>query len=483
MSEIRYVCLSDLHFGAENSLLTHIEFGTDGEGNRTVTVDPTQPSKTLRLFTDCLADLIGSDVPQGSRPHLVLNGDILELALAEDQVAGMAFEHFVELTMKERALFDKIYFVPGNHDHHLWETAREKQYATYLLTPEAAVPKAPWHTTYVRPEGNDPVKSEQLSALLQRCGVDIPLEVRYPNVAIYQDDRVVAFHHGHFIESMYVLMSRLEKLVFPSTKTGLDVWDWEAENFAWIDFFWSTLGRSGAVGADVGLIYAMLQDRDARGDLAAQVIASALVLLKVPRPIRFLPRWILTWYARRRLKNIKLERLQGGPIPLTENARTGLTTYLKGPLARQLAAENNDTMPKLMTFVFGHTHKPYQKLGDDADYISVYNTGGWVVDSLDVKTSHGAAVVLVDEQLRVASLTMYKQHEDQTPHPVEVQPAGDAYSAPFVRWLQEKVTASDNPWAAFAQEVAEAVPRRSDALTLVIADGVRRLHAKPSAGP
>ena len=38
------------------------------------------------------------------------------------------------------------------------------------------------------------------------------------------------------------------------------VWDLEAENFAWIDFFWSTLGRSGEFGKDVEIIYDKMQD-------------------------------------------------------------------------------------------------------------------------------------------------------------------------------------------------------------------------------
>ena len=56
----------------------------------------------------------------------MLAGDVLELALADDEVAAAVFEQFTDLVVGDHPLFaDEIWFVPGNHDHHLWETARE----------------------------------------------------------------------------------------------------------------------------------------------------------------------------------------------------------------------------------------------------------------------------------------------------------------------------------------------------------------------
>ena len=41
-------------------------------------------------------------------------------------------------------------------------------------------------------------------------------------------------------------MTTLKNLIFPKLETRHPkIWDLESENFAWIDFFWSTLGRSG----------------------------------------------------------------------------------------------------------------------------------------------------------------------------------------------------------------------------------------------
>jgi hypothetical protein len=50
-------------------------------------------------------------------------------------------------------------------------------------------------------------------------------------------------------------------MVFPDRTVPSAPWDFEAENFAWIDFLWSALGRSGDVGKDVELVYNKLQSR------------------------------------------------------------------------------------------------------------------------------------------------------------------------------------------------------------------------------
>ena len=78
----------------------------------------------------CLRYLISLNQDQSRKPTLILLGDILELALANDNVAAMVFKRFLELAVKENGelLFDKVYYIPGNHDHHLWESARETQY-------------------------------------------------------------------------------------------------------------------------------------------------------------------------------------------------------------------------------------------------------------------------------------------------------------------------------------------------------------------
>ena len=246
MPDIRYVCLSDLHFGAENSILSCLVEGD-------VNVNPTAASSALEGLVATLTTLIGANEHRDPKPTLILNGDVLELALANDNDALMVFELFLDRVFPAGgdALFDQtVLYQPGNHDHHLWETARERQYGNLLRTlkPDDPLP-IPWHGTRMYYQDDPrPVQAELLDQLVRRRphtpGVNF--RVSYPNMGLRSDDgaTAVVFHHGHFVESIYLLMSRLKDIIFPGRAESADVWDWEAENFAWIDFFWSTLGLS-----------------------------------------------------------------------------------------------------------------------------------------------------------------------------------------------------------------------------------------------
>ncbi|HET8845845.1 MAG TPA: hypothetical protein VFN35_30555, partial [Ktedonobacteraceae bacterium] len=100
----------------------------------------------------------------------------------------------------------------------------------------------------------------------------------YPNFALPitgdVGEKCVIFSHGHYVEALYTLMSTLNTMIFPERVKPSVVWDLEEENFAWIDFFWSTMGRSGGVGEDIGLIYDKLQDRQQVDRLIATTVKS-----------------------------------------------------------------------------------------------------------------------------------------------------------------------------------------------------------------
>ncbi len=145
MPDIRYVCLSDLHLGADNSVLTAIKPGS-------IETDASRPSGVLSHFVFCLRELLTSN--EGvEKPTLILNGDILEMALSDVNKAAMVFKRFIELVFPRdgEALFQKeILYIPGNHDHHIWESARETGYLHYIgsLQPGDEI-DPPDHTTHM----------------------------------------------------------------------------------------------------------------------------------------------------------------------------------------------------------------------------------------------------------------------------------------------------------------------------------------------
>ena len=461
MPDIRYVCLSDMHLGADNSILTRILPGS-------IEVDPLTPDPVLCQLVACLRHLIEkNESPQ--KPVLVLNGDILEMALSDVNKAAMVFERFIELVFPKdaEALFDEhILYIPGNHDHHIWESARETQYVNFISTIEpGAALKAPWHTTkMVAP---DPVKEYFLTNLLKRrphWGNTV-VQVVYPNYALFTSDeqKCIIFSHGHYVESIYSLMSTLNTMIFPNRKKPTMIWDIEAENFAWVDFFWSTMGRSGDVGQSIGLLYDKMQDQQQFEKLIDNFVTSLV------EQSNYLPHWLegvevagLKLFVKLILSRVSQLESKRLDQYLSPDARQGLKFFMEVPLREQLLVEHQQVIPQDITFIFGHTHKPFQQLMDFEGYpapVSVYNSGGWVVDKLQPHPIYGAACILIDEALHPMTLRMYNQSTNDEAYVADVAESlrSGATHSPFYKRIHALVQPDRDPWKSFSSSVAEAV--------------------------
>jgi hypothetical protein len=443
--------MSDMHFGADNSVLTNLSSGS---------VDPSKPSETLRGLVDCLRTVL-SGGPGDSRPQLILNGDIFEFALAPENVAAMAFQRFLELAMPgnraQRIFDDEIFYIPGNHDHHLWEGAREIQYADFITRhPKPQIP-VPWHATKMDRIG--PVPSPFVKAVIDICagsnGVNV--NVRYPNMILRNAtaNRSVVLSHGHFTEPLYTLMTTLSHLLFPAADKPEPAWIWETENFAWIDFFWSTMGRSGFVGKDIALIYEMMQDPKVFGAFVGRA-AESLAKQKAT----WLGAKVFGWFVRR-LTTQRLER--GAPDQELSDGGAGVRRYLGTAVYKQLEQELNAAMSDDIVFVFGHTHKPFQKEMTvdfpDPRVLRLYNSGGWVVDRTKPGSLYGGAVILISDELDVVSLRMYNETDHKTMNRANVQAVGRDADTPLFRQLHAKLESDSTlpPWQDFSKTVAGAV--------------------------
>jgi hypothetical protein len=463
MPDIRYVCISDTHFGAENSLLTNLQIASSN-------TDPIRPSPVLERLVDCLRYLINPNGAANPKPTLVLNGDILELALTTDNEAAMAFERFIELIAPDEArkLFERIVFIPGNHDHHLWETARETQYSEYLKAKVqwGTVLEIPWHTTKLF---TNTVPSYFLNRVVQRWPVlaKLTIETAYPNFGVLSPDRQrgVIFHHGHFIEPIYLLMSTLKTLLFPDRPMPKEVWDFEAENFAWIDFLWSTLGRSGEVGKGVGLIYDKFQDERQTQKLLANLARGLAERYDLPGWGDRMEAQLLEWVFQAIVEQVRgLERQQN--TVLSEEAEKGLWAYLEGPLSLQIWRECQNNMPAKIIFVFGHTHKPFEEdMNFDGypEWTEVYNAGGWVVDTVQPQPLHGGSVILLDEHLNAASVRFYNESANPQDYAVTVGEARHPGEPPGPLFGHLSVLVRNKPqlFQAFSDAVARAVHVRA----------------------
>jgi hypothetical protein len=463
MPDIRYICVSDLHLGADHSLLTRL-------GPKIGEVNPDRPSEVLEALANCFRELVRHNKGQ-VKPTLILNGDLLELALAEDNIALMAFERFIELMFPSNGnhlIQPKIILNPGNHDHHLWETARETQYVEFLQGKRSRKHHGdlplPWHTTKMFTP--DLVDSSLLNAVIHRhsrlAELGVHVGTVYPNLCRLNGDesKCVIFSHGHFVESVYMLMTTIGDFVFPGRKAPEQIWDIETENFAWIDFFWSAMGRSGEVGKDIEQMYDMLLVPQVRKRLIRQLVCVG--------GQHWFPRWpklgerLASLFApliSRMLKHVgALEKTQVGNV-LSQDARQGLKVYIEGPLAKQVLEERKKPLRAQTTFVFGHTHKPFSaplRFDHFPSPMSVYNSGGWVVDTIATEPTHGGAIVLADEELNVVSVRMYNESESQRMPLVKVE-AVDSGENPLYAHVADLVNGDQDPWFSFSRVVAANV--------------------------
>jgi UDP-2,3-diacylglucosamine pyrophosphatase LpxH len=460
MSDIRYVCLSDLHFGADNSILTAIEPGS-------IATDPSRPSAVLSQFALCLRELV-APITGSKKPTLILNGDILELALTDVDKAAMVFERFIELVFPPdgEALFNTdILYIPGNHDHHIWESARETEYLRAIgrSRPGDALP-APTHTT--RMISPNIVPEPFLTNLLHVYPHlrDATVSVAYPTYALLSDDghKSIIISHGHYVEAIYSLMTTLNTILFPDRKRPTVIEEVEAENFAWIDFLWSTLGRSGDVGEHIGLLYAKMQDNKQMSKLTTNLVRAWVARTIPTRPLQSVEAAQLEWVVNALLNKARpLERLQTEHL-LSKDATRGLQWFVQDVVRDQMLREHDQTIPSASTFLFGHTHKPFQREMTFTGYhhpLKVYNSGGWVVDTVNISPVHGAAVLLIDDALDTVSVRMYNQAASPRDYAVRVEAPsspGMAQSA-FFRQVNAAVANGRDPWKTFSGVVAEAV--------------------------
>jgi hypothetical protein len=484
VADIRYVIVSDLHFGAENSVLTTLNERPATATETGFSVDPQRPSPALSGLVDGLRELTrGQDRP----PTLILAGDVLDLALSVDEVCAMVFRLFANLAFSDGSpVFDPvIHYVPGNHDHHQWEVARESQYVGYVSGQSGTAELAPpWHTTKLRSSDERPEASSALLTALTRSqpgGSTAEVQVSYPNLALQSASgrRSLIVSHGHFTESIYSMMSRLRDTLYPDQRREppTDIAALEEENFAWIDFFWSTLGRSGQVGSDMGLIYADLTSPTDIDTLVANLVAGMLDK-KGPGFLHRPEEAALNEIFKREANKIAKSERATPTAALTDAGRAGLTDYLQGPVRNQLLQEWGQ-VPDELTFVYGHTHKPFVgrlSLAGFPGQVDVVNTGGWVVDTATPWPVQAGVAVLINDDLDTASLQFYRQSPGSQPAGVQLlDPPEGAQPSTWHTELAARINPAAASWTSLAESTATVVAQRHrlQAATVAVRDARR----------
>ncbi len=481
---LKYICLSDLHLGEEDSLLTNLYKNKHK-------ADTSKPSPVILLLKDFFYRIIkDSDKFPEKKPTLIILGDGLDLALSYTNTSVMAFERFIETFFcnSEEPLFNEIIYIPGNHDHHIWETARELQYAKYIDRhfQEKEIP-IPWHRTKAIPKDakdfiSSPILKSAVSRVIQRKNIPLKIQIKilYPNFIEYNPERnrFIVFHHGHFFERLYYLMSDLQNIIFPEEGKEFppeNINNIEAENFAWIDFFWSTMGRSGK-GEKVDRVWEMLQSERGKEKLIENLSKGLAKKFDIPlipgnyieeKTLKIFLKGIAKLLSRGLERRIKEEDLSKSSYGLL---RHYISKVIFNQIRDELGLNDEEIKNSELTLIFGHTHKPLnrqEKIEPYTSLIKIYNTGGWVSDHPKLDPVYGGMAVFVDEEDNVVGLKLFSLGTKEKLHPVEEGSSEDKPSY-LHKYLTEKVDENKDVLEEFSITLQRAAEIRAAHLRKLI---------------
>ena len=458
---LRYICISDLHAGAMTSLLSDHP-SKDGA-----------PSSVAVAFAKALGAFLDTAGSKGSdRAQLIVLGDVLDLQFSKREEASRSAAKFLKLLKETGGLADEVLATAGNHDHALWTDARLSLHAKCF----ADAPDAPTYRDSTDAfQKTDGVESRLLSAVLKEAGFT-SCDFRYPNIGIQGPAGTVVLHHGHFIESEYSLMSRVKDGFRGRHRKHLTVDEISSENAGWLDFAWSSFGDAAGIGRDTELLYQKMLTSTGFRSLSAgwskvigNTLSSALPMagnLKLRATLQMISRMALDATIGKFRDSARYSEVEA----LSDGGVAGLQEYLDGPTASQLAHNPKDPdhpkpLPQNMTFVFGHTHKPFaSRIATEAfpTAVNVYNSGGWTLNGPRLDNAEGAAMILVDDQANTLAVRLFNTPENGKIKTAWVQDLSEAAAqeSTFAKDVRAWLKATEKEWENLSAEATTAYQRR-----------------------
>jgi hypothetical protein len=342
MRKLKALAVSDLHLGEPKGLLFN-SGEVDGDA--------------IKVTVDKIAELSRADGDfDDGIEELILVGDILELSEAEDETTYENARAFFGALLG-KVNIDKIVYVPGNHDHHMWIHLL-KEYGESVQSNHRPFISSP----------NGFVKT-----CISEAYPAAQVEVHYPYYLIQTDKSCYFFDHGHLFSKtlqIYLWFANIKRL----GRGPKDVDELEAFTSSFMEFLWyppeihlKTLGKS-IMNIPFFLLKILI---DLRGKVWG-LLRALWDHMRMPNlETRFIADCtpVYDHYVRRRIMWY-----------LTEMCAEGDEVNVENPF--------ESAFEKDFHFVFGHTHQGGRILREDRKFrlygrfISVWNTGGWLVPSV-----------------------------------------------------------------------------------------------------
>jgi hypothetical protein len=405
--------LSDLHLGEESSIL---HYDSEQEANRS------QQPAVARL-----TELIEKKVSKTPIPFLVLAGDTLDLSLASVQDSIADFRRFLRDT---HYLFQSIVYIPGNHDHHLWCTLQEqvcvvnrieepnKEIKTFPHEQVGRIKEGELQLDNVGATGKFGAETFLTGLLPQSCPPK-DFAVVYPNLYITFDrvgtePRDIFITHGHFFEVVWTFVSDVFRKSLGITAINYRIL--ERLNSPHTEFGWYGLGQAGKLSQFIEELYKELKNsEDRRLTRAIADLRDYIDELWTSKPAEGKRLWsgitgvfpgveahvretssdialnVIAYFV----KNLIISRVEKRGSYTGGSSLRHCSNILDDPAKKdRIEAYISHSFSRPYDFrpgrvIFGHTHSPFEngsigpRFNGSSQDISVFNAGGWVVDSED----------------------------------------------------------------------------------------------------
>ena len=361
---------------------------------------------------------------QGNKiPRLILNGDLWDVAVRSvAEVDGLSTSFFKAVKLDR--FFEEILFLPGNHDHHLWQLLQTQTCILRPLQNRRTQVSGPGGTTVFDfpqaqcgfldlPSGSfnipgvkGPYKGDVFLTAL--TGNALPVNVVYPNLYLRvksdAGSELTLVTHGHFFELGWSLLSELVAEVLEKKKIPFDFALLEMINSPLTEFInFSLAQQQGQVAQIVDDIYNAVRAGQTPPQLTAlrEGIVAVVDELLSPSGAHaggnwFAKEWtgleagiaarVVTSLLKGKAGAAVSTAGDGRPTPslarwdasfLTrDRARTRIASFLG------MCLHDTDSVP-IRRLIFGHTHVAFPGTRDafDGTWVEVWNTGGWVPEA------------------------------------------------------------------------------------------------------
>jgi hypothetical protein len=121
------------------------------------------------------------------------------------------------------------------------------------------------------------------------------------------------------------------------------------------------MGRSGKAGEAIESIYEHMLDLEDFNNLLSDFAENVAEAYDLPGWGDWMEAKILERVLHSVSERIFRVERKETRLPLSKDAEKGLWTYVEVPLATQILTSCRGRMPPEVSFVFGHTHKPFQE--------------------------------------------------------------------------------------------------------------------------